>query len=112
MIYFSFILVPLSMAYFLMFLVAPLMNGIEFKAGLPHGVGVILTLIIFFSTLAAIAFLVYGELSVMLLDDAFVKNLEDFVDDCYSSLNDSGIKVLRPEKEGYTPDEIAGYLSV
>jgi AI-2 transport protein TqsA len=112
MIYFNFILVPLSMAYFLMFLVAPLMNGIEFKAGLPHGVGVILTLIIFFSTLAAIGFLVYGELSVMLLDDAFVKNLEDFVDDCYSSLNDSGIKVLRPEKDGYTPEEIGSYLSV
>lgn len=30
-IYFNFVLIPLSMAYFLMFLVAPLMNAFEFR---------------------------------------------------------------------------------
>jgi hypothetical protein len=172
-IYFNFILVPLSMAYFLMFLVAPLMNAFEFRpleckgkdicdpyaeetdelqqgnpyrppydkdgsgpryksegrqgmegkptgslydcatmCKFPHGLGVILTLVSFFATIAAIAALVYSELSVMLNDKEFVEELDAFVDDIYASLNESGIKVLRPEKEGYTPDEVAGYMSM
>jgi len=160
-IYFRFILVPLSMAYFLMFLVAPLMNAFEFRplvlkgkpfcdpydpesehltggepkyksegrqgmegkpqacffdiftmCKMPHGVGVIMTLITFFSTLAAIGYLVYSELSVMLTDEEFMGNLNDFVDSCYSSLNTSGVKILRPKKDGYTMDEINGYLSI
>jgi AI-2 transport protein TqsA len=172
-IYFNFILVPLSMAYFLMFLVAPLMNAFEFRpleckgkdicdpyaeetdelpqgnpyrppydkdgsgpryksegrqgmegkptgslydcatmCKFPHGLGVILTLVSFFATIVAIAALVYSELSVMLNDEEFVAELEAFVDDIYASLNESGVKVLRPEKEGYTPEEVAGYMSI
>jgi AI-2 transport protein TqsA len=160
-IYFRFILVPLAMAYFLMFLVAPLMNAFEFRplvlkgkslcdpydpesehltggepkyksegrqgmegkpqamlfdcftmCKMPHGVGVIFTLITFFSTLAAIGYLVYSELSVMLTDESFMNNLNDFVDGVYSSLNTSGVKILRPKKEGYTMEEINGYVSI
>jgi AI-2 transport protein TqsA len=141
--FFDFILVPLAMAYFLMFLVAPLMNSFEFrplkckgkeicdhplqddgnpvpwkpqdcltKGMMPHALSVILTLVISFVTLFAIAYLVYGELSVMLNDDDFVNNLKDAVDDAYSSLNASGIKIIREEKEGYTPEEAAGFIGI
>ena len=140
--FFDFILVPLAMAYFLEFLVAPLMNAFEFrplkckgkeicdhplqddgnpvpwkpadcaKGMMPHALSVILTLAISGITLFAIAYLVYGELSVMLNDDDFVGNLQGAVDDAYASLNASGIKILREEKEGYTPEEAAGFISI
>jgi len=151
--FFDFILVPLAMAYFMMFLVAPLMNFFEFrpikcsgkeccneaedsdywdpelakkgyfqpkgwtpadlaKGALPHAASVILTLVVSFMTLFVIAWLVYGELSVMLNDDEFTGNLKNAMEDAYKSLNDSGIKIIREEKEGYTPEEVAGFLSI
>merc|ERR1719503_346899 len=48
----------------------------------------------------------------MLNDDEFVGNLQNAVDDAYSSLNNSGIKIIREEKEGYTPEEAAGFISI
>jgi AI-2 transport protein TqsA len=48
----------------------------------------------------------------MLNDDDFVGNLQGAVDDAYASLNASGIKILREEKEGYTPEEAAGFIGI
>jgi len=79
---------------------------------MPHALSVILTLVTAGATIGAIAVLVYGELSVMLNDDEFVGNLQGAVDDAYASLNASGIKIIREKKEGYTPAEAAGILSI
>merc|ERR1711871_302701 len=82
------------------------------KGAMPHVLSVVLTLVVSFLTLFAIAFLVYGELSVMLNDEEFVGNLKNAVEDAYRSLNESGIKIIREEKEGYTPEEAAGFISI
>jgi len=82
------------------------------KGMMPHALSVILTLVTAGATIGAIAVLVYGELSVMLNDDEFVGNLQGAVDDAYASLNASGIKIIREKKEGYTPAEAAGILSI
>ena len=134
--FFVFIAVPLCMAYFLEFLVCPMMNILEFRPAkwggrtqnpsknefgekgdmppglLPHGLSVLATLAAFFGSLGIVAVLVYSELSVMLNDDEFVGNLQGAVDDAYASLNASGMKVIREVKEGYTPEEASGFLGI
>ena len=54
--------------------------------------------------------LVWGEISVLLDDEAFVDELEQMHEDIYISLNDSGINILRDKTEGYTAEEISGFI--
>ena len=123
-----------------MFLVSPLMNVMEFrpvkllgktgceptkgldeeddargwstKGGLPHGLSVIVTLLCFFGVLAGISSMVAAEAGKMLDDQDFVDQITAAVDDAYQSLNDSGIPVLREQRDGYTPEEIAEFASI
>jgi len=157
-IYFTFILVPLTISYFMVFLVAPILSLFEhrpIKCGkaaicdpmtenpedpedkayyksesrramgdspkgsaydvvtmckVPHGIGVLLTIITVFAMFAAIGYMVYSELSVVFSDEEFMEKLNGFVDGLYESLNESGVKVLREETPGYTAAEISGYI--
>lgn len=163
-IYFQFILVPLITAYFLVFLVAPVMDVFEFRpmscgaknqfcdltepdpdAGeddpdarryksefrrsvmgkpqgglydclttckMPHGITILLTLVVVFGGMFALAMLIWGEVSVLLEDDEFVQALNDFVDGIYESLNESGVNILRDTTEGYTTQEISNFVSL
>ena len=86
-------------------------QGPCYMGAMPHGLSVLVTLIVCFGTLGLIVMMVSNEVSVLLDDDAFIQSLKTAVDDAYTSLNDSGIKVLRQEKDGYTMEEIMGYVS-
>jgi predicted PurR-regulated permease PerM len=163
-IYFQFILQPLITSYFLVFLVAPVMDIFEHRpmacgskefcdltepdpdselvkgepserryksefrrsvmgkpqGGLydcfttckfPHGLTILLTMVVVFGTLVGLAALVWSEISVLLEDDAFVNELEQLVEDIYISLNESGINIIRDKTEGYTADELSAILA-
>jgi len=164
-IYFQFMLVPLITAYFLVFLVAPVMDVFEFRpmtcgpkvsmcdltepdpdtadapdekdqlrryksefrrsitqkpqgglydcattCKLPHGLTILMTMVVVFGSLVALALLIWGEVSVLLQDEAFTQALTDFVEGIYTSLNDSGVNIIRDKTEGYTTDEINGIV--
>lgn len=78
----------------------------------PHGLTILLTMVVVFGSLLGLAALVWSEVSVLLEDDAFVAELEQLVDDIYISLNDSGINIIRDQTEGYTAEELAGWLGM
>jgi len=162
-IYFQFVLVPLITSYFLVFLVAPVMDVFEFRpmscgqknqfcdltepdpdadpnedpdarryksefrrsvkgkpqgglydcfttCKLPHGMTILMTLVVVFGGMFALGTLIWGEVSVLLADEEFVQELADFVDSIYDSLNASGVKIFRETTEGYTSDEISGIV--
>jgi len=79
---------------------------------MPHGLSILLTLAICFGTLGLLAAMIYSETSAILNDPDFMDSLTAAVDDFYASLNESGIKVLREERDGYTMDEILEYISM
>jgi len=159
-IYFNFILVPLTISYFMVFLVAPILSLFEhrpikcgkaaicdpympnpedpddvkyFKSDsrremgdsskgtcfdlftmckLPHGLGVLATIVTVFAMLGAIGFLVYSELADVTADPQFMEKLDSFIDGIYQSLNESGVPVLRETTPGYTAAEISGFIGM
>ena len=78
---------------------------------LPHGVTLLMTMVVTFGILLALVLMVWSETSVMLSDEAFMNELRAFVDSIYQALNESGINILRDKTEGYTADEISDMLS-
>lgn len=153
LIIFDFILVPLTLAYFMTFLLLPLLNvfsqrpwkvrGKEYcSAGpgllckVPVGVGVILTLALFFGVLIFLVVLVGSELSAFLDDPQIQDNLEQLRTDFDIWLNDSGLVILEPpvcqeitecpfgqyncygpkgincSHDGYTAEDIDGFVSI
>ena len=77
---------------------------------LPHGMTILMTLVVVFGGMFALGTLIWGEVSVLLADEEFVQELADFVDSIYDSLNASGVKIFRETTEGYTSDEISGIV--
>jgi AI-2 transport protein TqsA len=77
----------------------------------PHGLTILLTMVVVFGTLVGLAMLVWSEISILLEDDQFVAELEQLVEDIYISLNESGINIIRDKTEGYTADELSAILA-
>jgi len=124
LVYFKFILVPLTLAYFTTFLLIPLMNvfeqrplqmrgksccepardeegNVSFAAGcavgkMPHGIAVLGTLFVFFGVLVTCVYLVASEMAAFLDDDVIQDNLEQLQEDFDSWLNESGIIIIPP----------------
>jgi len=110
LIYFHFMLVPLTISYFCVFLFGPIMDFFNHKLGLGPGVGVLGTLVVVFAGFIAVGALVASELGAVFGDPAFMAKLQGMVDDVYSSLNESGVKVLREQDPRYTSDELGAII--
>ena len=110
LIYFNFMLVPLTISYFCVFLFGPIMDFFNHKLKLGPGIGVLGTLVVVFAGFAAVAALVAIELGAVFGDPAFMEKLNGMVDDVYSELNASGVKVLREQDPRYTAGEISGTI--
>jgi len=150
---FEFILVPLTTAYFFVFLAAPFMNFFEFrpiecsdkkmcdpydedgnfksasraqadgtpKASLidcftlgqmPHGLACLAVIFGAFGVLFAIVYMIYLNVKDFADDPKFQQDLDDYIDDIYSDLNDSGMKIVSEVKDGYSMDELMGYVNM
>lgn len=127
LLFFDFILMPMTLAYFMVFLLLPLLNVFSkrplndklscgppadrkpedesivtcctdiFTLGkVPVGLGVILTLLVFFGTLIFLVQLVIGELTEFLDDPEIQDNLDQLKIDFDTYLNDSGLVILEP----------------
>lgn len=124
LVYFQFILVPLTLAYFMTFLLVPLLNVFEQRplqmrgksccepkrdeegnvstaAGLavgkmPHGVAVVFTLAVFFGILIGLVALVASEMATFLDDPQIQDNMEQLEEDWDKWLNDSGVVLIPP----------------
>ena len=162
--YFDFMLIPLTSAYFFVFLFSPIMNTLMFrplecgsisicdpmeedpddpgemryksegrreaegaKAScmdiftlciLPAGLALLATMFIVFTMFGILGYLVYSEVTVLLADEDFMAKLDAFVEDMYSSMNKSGMRVIRGTCDGRrscsgsTVDEINGTVSI
>ena len=110
LIYFNFMLVPLTISYFCVFLFGPIMDFFNHKLGLGPGIGVLGTLVVVFAGFAAVAVLVAVELGAVFGDPAFMEKLNGMVDDVYSELNSSGVKVLREQDTRYTEAELSALI--
>lgn len=109
-IYFSFMLVPLTIAYFAVFLFAPIMDFFNHKLKLGPGIGVLGTLVTVAVGFAALGYIVSSELGAIFGDPEFMAKLNGMVDDVYSALNTSGVRVLRETDDRYTAAEISGTI--
>ena len=122
LVYFQFILVPLTLAYFMTFLLVPLMNVFEQRpllvrgksccepkkdeegnvsaaAGLavgkmPHGIAVIGTLAVFFGVLISLVYIVGTEMTAFLDDPIIQDNLDQLQQDYDDWLNNSGVLLI------------------
>ena len=56
--------------------------------------------------------MIYDNLKDFSSDPAFQKDLENYIDDLYSDLNSSGFKIITLEKDGYSMDELMGYVNM
>merc|ERR1712086_388708 len=66
-----------------------------------------------FAGFAVLVWLITNEVGALLDDDMFMQKLHDFVEQMYSDLNDSGVKVLRYDgPDGYTAAEISGFIGL
>jgi AI-2 transport protein TqsA len=110
LMYFSFMLVPLTIAYFCVFLFGPIMDFYNHTLKLGPGVGVLGTLVTVAFGFAALAYIVSSELGAVFGDPEFMAKLNGMVDDVYSSLNDSGVNVLREQDARYTSGEISATI--
>ena len=106
LIYFNFMLVPLTISYFCVFLFGPIMDMFNHKMGLGPGVGVLGTLVVVFGGFAFTGYIVANELGAVFGDPDFMDKLNGMVDDVYSSLNSSGVNVLREQDTRYTAAEL------
>ena len=110
LIYFNFMLVPLTISYFCVFLFGPIMDFFNHKLGLGPGIGVLGTLVVVFAGFIAVAALVAIELGAVFGDPAFMEKLNGMVDDVYAELNASGVKVLREQDPRYTEAELSAII--
>jgi len=110
LIYFHFMLVPLTISYFCVFLFGPIMDFFNHKLGLGPGIGVLGTLVVVFAGFAAVAVLVSIELGAVFGDPDFMEKLNGMVDDVYAELNASGVKVLREQDTRYTEAELSALI--
>jgi AI-2 transport protein TqsA len=111
LIYFNFMLVPLTISYFMVFLFAPIMDFFNHTLKLGPGVGVLGTLVTVAGGFALLVIIVASELGAVFGDPDFMAKLDGMVDDVYSALNESGVKVLREQDTRYTAQEISDSIS-
>lgn len=176
--YFQFILIPLTLAYFFIFLVSPILNALEFRpivlpggkqlctntepdpdypndrryksqyrravsesytppaersnrfltplglhatvgtptggcydfittCMLPHGLAVLATVVLVAIMLFALITIIATEVGLLLEDENFIATIDEAVDDVMDMLNESGVKILRPQGGGkWTKDEL------
>lgn len=133
--YFDFILVPMALSYFMMFLLLPIMK-IFTKAKMPAALAAFAAMGLFGGVLIGLVWLVANELSAFMSDPEIKDNLEQLKIDFDVALNDSGMIILAPPTcefrtecpfgpwncygpkkiacahDGYTPAELGGYISV
>merc|ERR1740117_911366 len=85
---------------------------------LPAGLALLATMFIVFTMFGILGYLVYSEVTVLLADEDFMAKLDAFVEDMYSSMNKSGMRVIRGTCDGRrscsgsTVDEINGTVSI
>lgn len=107
LIYFNFMLVPLTISYFMVFLFGPIMDFFNHTLKLGPGIGLLGTLVTVAVGFGLLCFVVASELGAVFGDPEFMAKLDAMVDDVYSSLNESGVKVLREQDTRYTAQEIS-----
>ena len=108
---FKFILVPLMIAYFFVFLFAPIMDLFNKTLKLGPGLGVLCTIGVVGSIFGALGGLVAWQVGDVLSDPSFMDKLGLMEQDMYSSLNDSGIGVIQETDTRYTMAEVTGILT-
>lgn len=111
LIYFHFMLVPLTISYFMVFLFSPIMDFFSHTLKLGPGIGVLGTLVTVAAGFALLVFIVASELGAVFGDPAFMAKLEGMVDDVYSELNASGVKILREQDTRYTAQELSDQIN-
>merc|ERR1711865_1195067 len=79
---------------------------------MPHGVAILVVIAGTFLTGFAICYMIYDNLKDFSSDPAFQKDLENYIDDMYADLNSSGFKIITLEKDGYSMDELMGYVNM
>jgi len=161
-LYFQFILIPLTTAYFFVFLAAPVCNIMEFRpivcgskaccnlkdedgnwksesrkeaenidekgigqpgakaslmdcftmAAIPHGLACLVIIFGAFGLCFLLFLMIYINVKEFSDDPKFQQDIEDYVDNIYKDLNDSGINIILIEKNGYTMDELNVYINL
>ena len=80
---------------------------------IPHGFTVLIMLGGTGVLLTALVMLIVGEVTAITADQEFMDGLNQAVEDAYSSLNASGIKILRDDgPEGYTTQQIGENVDI
>ena len=108
---FKFILVPLMIAYFFVFLFAPIMDFFNKTLKLGPGLGVLCTIGVVGSIFGALGGLVAWQVGDVLSDPSFMAKLGVMEQEMYSSLNSSGIEVIQETDTRYTMAEVTGILT-
>jgi len=135
LLYFDFILVPLFLAYFMVFLLLPLQLAF-YKCKIPAALAAFAAMGLLGGVLIFLVSLVGGELAAFMDDPEIQDNMLQLQIDFDVALNESGMVILAPPTceyidecpfgskncygpkgigcahDGYTPEQLSGYIAI